>query len=107
MLSILLTISPLLHAYDDHYFYVETSVGHWVDGNYSDDGSDPEVDGRLPITFSAGMAWDFGNFTIDTSIRHRSNLDHGWPFNNKKPSEYQRAYAVAKAFVDAVKEYNN
>lgn len=69
---------------DESYYYVEASMGHWFNGEYSGG----EQDGEIPATVALGRAWERGQWEVSIEARHRSNLDLGWPFNNKP--EYSR-----------------
>ncbi len=68
------------------YFYTEVSLGHWVDGNAK--GLEP--DGELPIVFNFGKAWETDNIDSFIEVRHRSNLDLGWPVTKAGANEYSR-----------------
>lgn len=75
------------HA-DDEYYYAELAVGHFFKGYYGEiPGTAP--DGQLPATAKLGRAWERGDWTYYGELRHRSNLDLGWPINSKP--EYSRS----------------
>lgn len=78
-------------AHGDEYYYAEVSVGHFFKGDYRS----TTPDGQLPATAKLGKAWDLGDWMYFAEIRHRSNLDLGWPINHK--SEYSRSGLFAGA----------
>ena len=69
---------------DEQYFYTDISIGHWLDGRYK--GEEP--DGKLPVTFAFGRAYEDKNLTLYGEIRHRSNLDLGFPVRPFGADEY-------------------
>lgn len=73
-------------AQSEDYFYTDLSVGYWVDAEYR--GKEP--DGRLPIVFNFGYNKEVDNWDLYGEVRHRSNIDLGWPVGSAGEDEYSR-----------------
>ena len=81
---ILNTCSPV--AAND-YIYGEIKLGTFFDAN-TQCQTCVYRDGEIPAYISVGRGRKEGNWIVEGEFLHRSNLDRGTPFNNKK--EYHR-----------------